>query len=293
MKKIFVLMMAVLAMSFVGCTVIQPDERGVAVNMGEIKGDIIQPGTFWHSPVTDVKVFSIVPQSYEVSFSCGSDGAVTKDMQTVGSTISVKWAYEESRIKEIVTTYSESQIKSTMRDAVKGALKETVGKYSIYDLVQKQGEIIEEVSATVLSRMAEYPVKIASCQILNWDWADSFNKQIEETNTRRQQVLQAEQEALVTAAQAQKKVKEAEAQKQAAELEAQAQIAKARGEAEAVKIKADASAYEAQKIAQNQSAYQRQWDYEIALEKAKRWNGKEVPDSAYIVPGTGAVVPLK
>ena len=23
------------------------------------------------------------------------------------------------------------------------------------------------------------------------------------------------------------------------------------------------------------------------------WNGKEVPDAAYIVPGTGAVVPLK
>jgi len=28
------------------------------------------------------------------------------------------------------------------------------------------------------------------------------------------------------------------------------------------------------------------------IEKAKRWNGKEVPDAAYIVPGTGAVVPL-
>ena len=30
----------------------------------------------------------------------------------------------------------------------------------------------------------------------------------------------------------------------------------------------------------------------INLERAKRWNGKEVPDSAYVVPGTGAVVPL-
>ena len=28
------------------------------------------------------------------------------------------------------------------------------------------------------------------------------------------------------------------------------------------------------------------------MERAKHWNGKEVPDAAYIVPGTGAVVPL-
>ena len=46
-------------------------------------------------------------------------------------------------------------------------------------------------------------------------------------------------------------------------------------------------------IAENQAAYSKQWQYEIDLEKAKKWNGKEVPDAAYIVPGTGAVVPLK
>jgi hypothetical protein len=91
---------------------------------------------------------------------------------------------------------------------------------------------------------------------------------------------------------AQKKVKEAEANKQAAELDAQAAVAKAEGEAQAKKIRADADAYEARQIAANQQAYQKQWDYEIALEKAKRWNGKEVPDAAYIVPGTGAVIPL-
>lgn len=90
-----------------------------------------------------------------------------------------------------------------------------------------------------------------------------------------------------------KQVKEAEAKLQAEKLNAEAEIAKAEGEASAKKIRADADAYEAQKIAQNQAAYSKQWQYEIDLEKAKRWNGKEVPDAAYIVPGTGAVIPLK
>ena len=124
------------------------------------------------------------------------------------------------------------------------------------------------------------------------DKTKKFDRMIEETNTRTQQVKTATQEAEIAAAQAQKLVKQAEAEKQAAELNAKAMIAKAQGEAEAKKIVADANAYEAKKIAENQQAFQKQWDYEINLERAKRWNGKEVPDSAYVVPGTGAVVPL-
>ena len=108
-----------------------------------------------------------------------------------------------------------------------------------------------------------------------------------------QQVEQMKQEVALSEQAAQKQVKEAQAKLEAEKLNAAAEIAKAEGEAQAKKIRADADAYEAQKIAQNQAAYQRQWQYEIDLERAKRWNGKEVPDAAYVVPSTGTVVPLK
>jgi hypothetical protein len=68
---------------------------------------------------------------------------------------------------------------------------------------------------------------------------------------------------------------------------------KAQGEADAQKIKADAMAYEAQKIMANMSAMKAQWDYNVNMARAKQWNGKEVPDAAYVVPGTGAVIPLQ
>jgi regulator of protease activity HflC (stomatin/prohibitin superfamily) len=69
-------------------------------------------------------------------------------------------------------------------------------------------------------------------------------------------------------------------------LDAQAEVARANGEAEAKKVRADAQAYENQKIAQNLTVMQAQWNYEINLEKAKRWNGKEVSDQALYVPNT-------
>ena len=110
--------------------------------------------------------------------------------------------------------------------------------------------------------------------------------------TERQQVKQTEQDANIAAAEAQKLVKEAESQKQAAGLDAVAAIAIAKCNAEAKRLAADAQAYENQKIAQNVATMQSRWNYEVDLEMTERFNGKEVPDAAYIVPGTGAVVPL-
>ncbi len=37
-------------------------------------------------------------------------------------------------------------IQSAMRDNVKASLKETVGHYSIYDLVEKQNEVMGQVA---------------------------------------------------------------------------------------------------------------------------------------------------
>jgi len=276
--------------------VIDPDERGVEVRLGQIVSDEpMQPGFHWKVPfMTEIETFSVVPKTYEVTFTVGDDGAITKDMQTLGATVVVRYNYDEDRIIEIVRKYRNSSIiENAMKDCIKASLKEITGKYSIYDLVGQQDAITSQVADVVLRRMQDnYPIVINSTTITNFDWSEDFDKQIRETANRTQQVKQAEQEANIAAAQAQKLVKEAEAQKQAAELNAEAEIARAKGAAEAKRLAADAQAYENQKIAQNLQVMQAQWKYEIDLARAKNWNGKEVPEAAYIVPGTGAVVPL-
>lgn len=289
----FTMLMSMLMSS---CTVIEPSERGVMVRLGQITSEKpIEPGIVWHYPfIESVEVFSVVPKTYEVTFSVSDDGAITKDMQTLGATVAVRYNYDESRIIEIVKKYKTSYIiEDAMKDCIKASLKETTGKYSIYDIIANQEEITTQVGNVVLRRMQEnYPIFINSTAITNFDWSEDFDKQIRETANRTQQVKQAEQEANIAAAQAQKKVKESEANKAAAELDAEAKITKAKGDAEAKRLAADAQAYENMKIAQNIGVMQAQWNYEIQLERAKHFNGKEVPDAAYIVPGTGAVVPL-
>ena len=57
--------------------IIEPDERGVSVTLGEIScNEPIEPGIVTHLPfVTKIERFSVVPMTYEVKFSVGEDGA--------------------------------------------------------------------------------------------------------------------------------------------------------------------------------------------------------------------------
>ncbi|MBQ0162325.1 MAG: prohibitin family protein [Treponema sp.] len=273
------------------CTIISPNERGIKVTLGQVQGDVIQPGMVFHAPfVTQVRKFRLEPKTYEVSFSCGNDGAITKDMQTVGSTVAVRYIYDEKRIMDIVTRYqNDAIIQGAMRDNVKASLKETVGQYSIYDLVEKQNEVTSKVAEAMLTRMADYPIDISQTTITNWDWSDDFDKQIKETANRAQEVKKAEQDLKLAEQQAQKQVKEAEAKKAAIEQEAEAALIKAQKEAEAKKAEADALAYYNAKVAQNYQVEIKLKELEIELERAKRWDGRQVPEYIPLTAAGGIV----
>ncbi|MBS7294301.1 MAG: SPFH domain-containing protein [Treponema sp.] len=286
-----VVLVAIVVVCVNSCTVVSPNERGVKVTLGQVEGDVIQPGMKFHAPfITRIRKFRLEPKTYEVSFSCGSDGAITKDMQTVGSTVAVRYIYDEKRIMDIVTRYQNDQvIQGAMRDNVKASLKETVGQYSIYDLVEKQNEVTSKVAQAMLSRMADYPIDISQTTITNWDWSDDFDKQIKETANRAQEVKKAEQDLKLAEQNAQKQVKEAEAKKAAIEQEAEAALIKAQKEAEAKKVEADALAYYNSKVAQNYQVEIKLKELEIELEKAKKWDGRQVPEYVPLTAAGGIV----
>lgn len=88
------------------CSIVQQRERGVKYVLGKVEGNIIQPGLVFHAPfVSKIKAYSIAPKTFEAKFPVGTEGAITKDMQTVGTTVNVKYAYDEQRIMDIATRY--------------------------------------------------------------------------------------------------------------------------------------------------------------------------------------------
>lgn len=315
-----------LVLVFSSFSVLNPTERGVKVTMGKAGDTVLNPGVQIKAPFFQtVRKYDLSPKALNMTFSMGQDAAVTSDMQSVACELVAYWTYDETRILDIVNGYADSTIKSLVRDNTLGAIKEVIGKYSIYDIVEKQEEVTEKVRSSLIDRLSNYPVVISSLTINNWDWSAEFDAQIANTMKMAQQVKVAQQELEVTKQQAQKQVAEANAAKEKAEIEAQMRVVvaeqealarekQAQGQANAAKVTADAEAYKA-KISADAEAYAREVQgkaeaayyselskysdiietlrkLDIEAERAGRWDGKEI--SQYIpLTAAGGIVTLK
>lgn len=270
------------------CTVIEPTERGVTVTLGQVKGDILEPGMHFKAPfVTTIKKYDITPITYKKSLGIGTDGAITSDKQTIGVDYELYWKYNETSIKDIAQRYSNKDaIYDPISTALKEIIKDEAGRISIAQFINDQTAVSSRVYSRLRERISYIPVEITQFSITNLDWSDDYDKAIRETARIAQEIERAKNEAEVAAATAQKKVKEAEAEAQAAEFNKKAAIAKAEGEAEAVKIEADATAYKNLKVAQNLSVMQAQWKHEEEMKRLEKWDGVQVSSQSIYVPNT-------
>lgn len=296
MKKIIIIAFAALlgiivlfnCFSTVGTT-----ERGILVTFGKAGEEVLNPGLHFTIPFAQtIKKYSLAPVNYEIDFSIGSDGAVTNDMQTVGLTADVFWTYDETRLYDAVTKYTESSLKSAIEKTMLASVKESVGKYTIYQIVENQEKISQEISSSLTSKMSIYPIVINQIAISNWDWSPAFDEQIAETMKTTQQVKIAEQELQITEQEAQKQIKEAQAEQEAtviranaekekALIEAETKLETAKLEAEAKKVAADAEAYYNQKLSENLEVELALRELEVKAKEIEKWDGKYVSTYQY------------
>lgn len=274
-------------------TTVGPTERGILITMGKAEQGILAPGVHFKAPFFQaVKRFDMSPIEYEKSFSVGQDGALSKDQQTVGLTFTLYWQYNEARLYEVVTGYSDKQkIYQPVSTAIKAAIKNEVGKWSVEEIVNNQATVQAHIREAFLNAedVQRLPITVTGFAIGNWDWSDDYDAMIKKTMARKQEVEQMRQEVALSEQAAQKQVKEAEAEKAAAEQQAlaaearakgqaAAAVAQAEGEATAKKLAADAELYAAQQLAKAADMKIKEWKHEEEMLRLKNWNGKEVPD---------------
>lgn len=252
-RTIIIGIVAVLAVALVlvaTVRVISPTERGVKVTFGKAGDSVLQPGLVVKAPfIQKVKKYDMSPKQLNVDVTMGADAAVTQDMQSVAVSGVVYWTYDESRILDIINGYSDSTIKTLVKDNVMGAVKEVIGKYSIYDIVEKQEEVTRNIKDSIQIRLANYPISVSSFTINNYDWSQEFDNQINNTMKMAQQVKVAQQELEVTKQEAQKQVAEANAAKEKAVIEAEMKVAVAEQNALAAEATARGTALAAEATA--------------------------------------------
>ncbi|GEM_PF-370130 len=309
---VLIILITIIANCF---STVDATERGVLVTWGKVSDEVLQPGIVGHAPfATEVRTVSMVPQQITMVFTESQNGAITKDMQTVGSNVQVIWKFEEARVLDIVKQYNRSIIENAIQQAAVASLKETIGDYTIYELVENQEKLSPKIQEILESKTSKYPIEIVQLTITDWDWSDAFDRQIQETMQKTQEVKKAQENLKLTQTNAQQQVAEAEARKQAAALvaEQEANTAKVRADqeyyaaqkkadealyaaqqaAEAKKLEADSLAYYNSKVAQNYNVEIKLKELEIELTRAQRWDGRSVPN---VLPMTasGTIVDVK
>lgn len=261
---------------------IDATEKGLMLTWGALDQKVLEPGIHWRWPIMQqVKQVTIQPIQLDHRVEVGGDGAITKDNQTIGADITMFYKYSADRLPEMYEKYGEDKIKSILNQTVRETFKGVIGNYDIFSLPAVQDEVRNKVWEDTKVKISEYPLELIELKIVNYDWSDTFDKQIETTMQRAQEVKQKQQELLIAEQEAQKLVKQAEAEKTSL-------ITKAEGEKGAAALMAEAKALEGEGIKKYNESVAQNWDIElkkIQLEiervKAERWNGVYVPNNMY------------
>jgi regulator of protease activity HflC (stomatin/prohibitin superfamily) len=252
-------------------TIITEGNRGLKFTMGKISEQVIRPGLELKVPffqkITEVTIQPIV---YTKNIQVDSDGAITKDKQTIGAEVKVFYKYNEGDLVTMWSRYGTAKIEELVVASITESFKVVIGEYDIFVLPVSREKIRSRVIKNIREKMAEYPVQITDVNILNFDWSDEFDTQIEQTMKRAQEVKQKEQELLITEQEAQKKVKEAQANYEAAELNAKAKAAEGAG------IRKYNTSVEA-----NMTLELKLRQLEIEKLRVEKWNGVYVPNNMY------------
>lgn len=297
-KTVIFLVIGILAIIMLvrSCSSIGSTERGVITTFGKPGNEVLEPGLHFKLPIgQDVIKYDISPIEYEKTFTTGNDGAISKDLQTVGVTFTLYWHYDENKILDVIRKYkTKESIYQPISSAVKSALKAEIGKYSIEEIIANQSKIASDVNTKFRTEIEYLPIIITDFKIGNYDWDESYDAMIKKTMAQKQEVERMKQEVALSEQQAQKQVKEAQAKLEAEKLNAEALEAKARGEANAQKLKADADLYQAQQLAKASEMKRAEWKHEEEMKRLEKWNGVSV--STYIpmtANGTIVSIPTK
>ena len=151
---------AIFALALGSFTCVEPTEVGVVKTTGSISGTIPRGNgyTFKIPFIQSITTIPLDPQKDDFTYEVGDDGAITKDMQTVGVSTSIIYVFNEDEAENFVRNYTRSSMESFFKSNMKTSLKIVIGKYSIYDLTKETDKIADEVKKLMEKKCAKFPL---------------------------------------------------------------------------------------------------------------------------------------
>jgi len=192
--------------------------RGVMLNFGAVQDKILGEGFYIKIPIVQ-KVVKINVRTVKMEVQAL---AYSKDIQIVDSTIALNYHLAPEAVNKLYQGIGLGFESRIISPAVQESVKATIANYTAQELVEKRGEVKDEIKAFLTERLLRQDIVVDELSIVNFDFSDTYEAAIEAKQVAQQEVLTAKNKL--------ERVK----------FEAEQRIAQAKGEAEAIKIQVQA-----------------------------------------------------
>lgn len=203
-------------------TIVPAGHTGVVMTLGKVSEANYQEGFHLKVPfIQQVENMSNKIQVYETPSS-----AVSKDLQTVSSTVAVNYRLLSDKSPEMYKNVGVDYQMVLITPAVQECMKSATAKYTAEELITERAAVGEAVKSALDSKLNSYGIYIEKFNIVNFDFSEEFNNAIEAKQVAEQNLLKTkteqEQAIEIANADAKRKVIAADAQAEATLKEAEA-----------------------------------------------------------------------
>jgi regulator of protease activity HflC (stomatin/prohibitin superfamily) len=245
-----VCLLAALIVFFSATAVVPAGSTGVVTTFGAVSENVLQEGFNVVIPfVQQVNIISNKIQKQEVAAD-----AVSKDLQSVGSTLAVNYRVGLNDSAKIYKNIGADYANIVLLPAVQESMKSVSAQYTAEELITKRNEVGTKIKEQLVLKVESYGIVIEQFNIMNFDFSEEFNAAIEAKQV-------AEQNLIKTKTEQEQKIVVANADAEQKQIAAEA-------EAKATRTKADAQAEANKKLSASLNANV------IEYEKITKWDGK-------------------
>lgn len=215
---------------------IGPGERGIQVQLGAVQDKILGEGLHIRVPLVQrVVILDVKTQKMQVEAP-----SYSRDLQNVDTIIALNYHLDPERVNKLWQEIGSDFEQRIIHPAIQESVKAATAEFTAAELVEKRPLVKDEIKVALNERLRTRYLSVDEFSIVDFRFADSYEKAIEEKQVAQQQALKAENDL------------------RRIQVEAEQRVSQAKGEAEAIRIQAEA-------LKQSSSL--------IELEAVKKWNG--------------------
>jgi prohibitin 1 len=194
--------------------IINPGERGVLMQFGQVQNQILAEGIHLIIPVVNtVQHLSIRIQKQEISAE-----AASKDLQNIFTDVALNWHIMPDKVNSIFQQIGDETniINNIINPAIEEILKAVIAQYTAEEIITKRGEVKQQLDTALTTRLGSYNIAVDDISLVHIRFSDKFRAAVEAKQIAAQEAKRAEFIAL-------KATKEAEAKVNLARGDAEAQ----------------------------------------------------------------------